>query len=129
MDIDGLRDQVRAHIQDTGVPAAESLSDNELDQALNRAAKRYSADHQRERNTALTTGAATTREVDISTLIDLYDIIGAEIPTGDYPKRWAPFSMRILRGSRQIWSRPGSLRMTRLFAPRMNVSGLTCAGE
>ncbi len=94
MNIDGLRDQVRVAIQDSGVPAAEVLNDNELDQALQRAADRYSLIRQRERKSTLTTDATLTRQVDISSLVDLYSIHHVEYPDdGNYPLDLAPFTI------------------------------------
>ncbi len=94
MDIDELRDHVRAELQDTGVDAAELLSDNELDQALERATARYSHTRRRERATATTIPATgTLRELDISTLSPRFDIVAVEYPTGDFPKSWSPFSI------------------------------------
>ncbi len=94
MDIDGLRDQVRVAIQDSGVPASELLSDGELDAALQRATDRYSLIRQRERQTTLTTGATLTRQIDISSLVDLYSVHHVEYPDdGNYPLDLAPFSI------------------------------------
>ncbi len=94
MDIDELRDHVRAELQDTGVDAAELLSDNELDQALERATARYSHTRRRQRATATTIPATgTLRELDISTLSPRFGIVAVEYPTGNFPKSWAPFSI------------------------------------
>ncbi len=94
MNIDELRDQIRAEIQDTGVPAAEQLSDNELDQALERATGRYSRIRRRQRLTATTIAAAgTLRELDISALSPRFEIVAVEYPTGRFPKEFAPFSV------------------------------------
>ncbi len=94
MDIDGLRDQVRIAIQDTGIPTAELLNDNAIDAALQRAADRYSLIKQRQRKTTLTTGATLTRQVDISSLVDLYNVSHVEYPdSSNYPLDHSPFSI------------------------------------
>ena len=94
MNIDDLRDQVRVAIQDSGVPADELLSDNELDQALQRATDRYSLIRQRDRKTTLTTDATLTRQVDISSLVDLHSIHHVEYPDdANYPLDLTPFSL------------------------------------
>lgn len=93
-DIDDLRDQVRARVQDTGVDAAELLSDNELDQLLQDAADQYSAIRPRELKASLTTDSSTPRLVDVSSLNPRHRIAGVVYPVeAVYPPNFVPFSV------------------------------------
>lgn len=83
-----LRDRLRIELHDED---DERWADATLDRHLARALRELSSRAPRERKSTLSTTAGS-REISLTSLTDLVDVLAVEYPTGLYPPRYVQFS-------------------------------------